>query len=128
MSPRRRVPLVTLERVHTGQVLRHARGQETADGAEDDLGGHSALSSSSSSLPLLFLRARLLRGRGRSDDVLEHDGVRLRLCIPRRAHDLRPEARVRAQAARRPQFLPVRAYLWLPGVVRVPARIRRARE
>lgn len=108
MAPSRRVPLGTEEALKAGQVLRYARLLEPACGAEHDPGRDGA--------------ARLGR------HVLEQDGVLLRVVVPRRAHDLRAQARVRAQAVPRPQRVPVRVDLTLGCIVRLPARVQRARE
>jgi hypothetical protein len=108
MAPSRRVPLGTEEALKAGQVLRYARLLKPARGAEHDPGRDGA--------------ARLGR------HVLEQDGVLLRVVVPRRAHDLRAQARVRAQTVPRPQRVPVRVDLALGRVVRFPARVQRARE
>ena len=112
MPPLRRMPPLALERLDASaaQLLRHARALEPADGAEHDARPDGA--------------ACARHGR----DVLEYDVVRLRARVPHRAYDFRAEARVRAQAALRPERLCVRAYLALRGVVRLPVRVQRAGE
>lgn len=106
MPPLRRMPRLALERLSAAQILRHARRLEPSRGADDDPSGDGA--------------ARAGR------DVLEDDGVRVRVRVPRRAHDFRAEARVCAQAVPRPLRVAVRAKLALAGVVRRPARVERA--
>ena len=108
MSPSHRVPLVTKEAAQAGQVVRYARLLKAARGAQHDPGRDRAA------------------GLGR--DVLEQDGVLLRAGVPRRAHDLCAQARVRAQTVPRPQRVPVRVDLALRCVVRLPVRVERARE
>ena len=81
------------ERLDTIEVLRKTRAHETTRGVEEDASADGAT------------RAR--------PDVLEQDVVRLRVFVPRRADHLRPETRVRAQAASRPDRLGVRADLGL---------------
>ena len=101
MAPSCRVPLVAEEVLQAGQVLRHPRLLEPAHGAEHDPGRDGA--------------TRLGR------HVLEQDGVLLRVGVPRRAHHLRAQARMRAQTVPRPEGLPVRVDLALGCVVRLPA-------
>ena len=96
------------ERLDTIELLRKTRAHEPTRGVEDDASADGAT------------RARL--------DVLEHDVVRLRVLVPRRADDLRPETRVRAQAASRPDRLGVRADLGLREVVGLPVGVQLAGE
>jgi hypothetical protein len=108
MPPLRRMPRVAMERLSAGQVLRYAGCHEPARGADDDSGCDGPA-----------------RARG---DVLEHDGIRVRLRVPRRAHDFRAEARVRLQAVLCPYGIGVRADLGLFWVVRRPVRVERTGE
>ena len=110
MPPRRRVPPLTLERPRARKLLlpRHPRAAKPAHGAEHDSGLDGA------ALP--------------RRNVLEHDVVRLRVRVPRRAHHLGTAARVRAQAVPCPEVLPVRPDLALSHEVCAPVWIRRARE
>jgi hypothetical protein len=108
MPPLSRMPPLTPKRLDAGQSLRQAGPQKPACGIEHDV-----------------------RRDGAADarrNVLEHDGIRLCALIPRRAHDLRPETRVCAQAAVSPYCLYVRAYVGLRWEVGRPARIQRAGE
>ena len=100
MAPQRRVPLVAEEVLQARQILRHPRLLEPARGAEHDPGRDGAA----------------CLGR----HVLEQDGVLLRVGIPRRAHHLCAQARVRAQVVPRPERVPVRVDLALGCVVRLP--------
>lgn len=108
VPPPRRVPSLASERLDALELLRETRVQKPTGGAEKDASPDGAT------------RARL--------DVLEQDVVRLRVLVPRRAHDLRPETRVRAQASFRPEGLAVRAQLLLRRVVGLPVGIQRAGE
>jgi hypothetical protein len=119
VSPRSRVPRLATERLDAAQVLRHTRGPKAADGAEHDARHDGA--------PAFAFVLQGVRRSSRSD-VLEHDRIRLHARVPRRAHDLGAKARVCAQAVLRPHGLAVRADVALPRVVRVPARVWRARE
>ena len=88
MAPPSRVPAHALKRARIGaQIVRHAGCLKPARGIDDDARSDGAP------------RARVR--------VLELDGVRARRGVPRRAHDLRPAARVRAQPRARPERVPV---------------------
>jgi len=108
MPPPRRMEPLALEHLYTLELLRKPGAHEPTRGVEDDASPDGATHT--------------------RQYVLEHDVVRLRLLVPRRAHDLRPETRVRAQASARADRLGVRADLGLRRVVGLPVGIERAGE
>lgn len=98
MAPPRRMPTRALEHFRRRiKVLRDAWRLKAARSVDDD--------ACDDGTP----RARRA--------VLELDGVRPRSCVPRRAHDFRPAARVRAQPCALPYRSPVLLELALGGVV-----------